>query len=138
MTYRRVKIEQVRHYVRCDCFTREEYNDALKVLSTIHDWRLAEIGILKCEISGTEGAAVPFRYRYAETRTRNAFGQTMQLLPRIEADTCNQARSKAVKQMLAWVKQRKGFARSVVPVPGEGTHDAAAEPTVVAATPPSA
>jgi hypothetical protein len=40
MTYRSVELQQVRHLVRCFCTTREQYNDALKVLSTIHDWRL--------------------------------------------------------------------------------------------------
>lgn len=123
MTYRSVEIEHVRHYVRCHCTSREQYNEALKVLATMHDWTLAEIGILKCEISGHEGPEKLGAYCYGEIRTLNEYGQTMHLW-KVEGKTRHEARSKAVKQMLAWVKQSNGFARTVVPMQGEGTHDA--------------
>lgn len=129
-TYRSVGLIQQGTHVRCSCTMREQYLDALKVLATIHDWTHAEIGVLRCEVSGGEGEGKTGAWCYAHTKVMSSHNETMGLLPTVEVKTCAQARSKAIAHMTAWVKESNGFATQPgAHSQGEGTHAAGSDKT---------
>lgn len=113
LTYKTARLVQKRSAVRSECTTRSEYLDALKVLSTIHDWSHANIGVLRSDITGSGS------HWTAESRADGHGLQTQ------NEGSAHAARVKAIGSMRAWVVRNiqdeasKARAESMEPGPAE-------------------
>lgn len=95
MTYRSVEIAQKGAHVICECRTREQYLDALKVLATIHDWKQAAIGEIRCSVSGSGSHWTAMSHAPIAPSTRG--------LQTHDEGSAHAARVKAIATMRAWV-----------------------------------
>lgn len=98
-----------------ECTTREEYLHSLKLLTSIHTWRTAKIGVLSANITGMP--------RGTDFHGFSRAGE--QGLQTHQVSSLDEARQKTIASMRAWVVRNipdaktEAKQRSMIPGPAE-------------------